>query len=473
MTNATWLFSVGKKLLGSRSDWQIRRPSTQLPRFGLHLIGPILVIASVLGSWFAFADATGDGGYVAIGLFLGAASILLMTWSFVLAVRIRFLEPFFGGLDSMYRMHRWSGTLAVAAMYLHTTVEPEIKGGIPGASESLADTAEDLAGTGQTMLYILIGISLLRWFPYRWWRLTHKLLGIPFAFASFHFFTAEKPYANGSAWGWYFGGFMVTGLAAYLFRVVGKDVVAPGVRYRVERADLSGSSMDLELFPVGKPLTHQAGQFVVLKIQLPGLREPHIFTIASAPDAPSLRFFVRDLGDWTERLHGTADLVGAEVVVEGPYGEFAPFEHAAPKTVWVAGGVGITPFLSAAGTLEPNNEARPTLHYLVRSCDDAMALDVLEEYQRDAKLDLILHASAEGTRFRPDSLREHHGDDLQDAHIAVCGPASLVRVIDTEARRLGASAVEREGFDIRQGFGPDLSREIDGVTQTFVEKARR
>ena len=37
-------------------------------------------------------------------------------------------------------------------------------------------------------------------------------------------------------------------------------------------------------------------------------------------------------------------------------------------------------------------------------------------------------------------------------------------LIETEARRLGAARVEREDFDIRQGFGPDLSREIDKLS---------
>lgn len=428
-------------------------------------MGPVAVIASVIASWFAFAGATGEDGNVAFGLFIGAASILLMAWSFVLAIRLRFLERFFGGLDSMYRVHRWAGTLAVVAMFLHTSVEPEIDGGIRGASRSLADTAEDLAGTGEIMLYVLVLLSLLRWFPYRWWRWTHKLLGVPFAFACFHFFTAEKTYANGSPWGWYFGGFMLAGLAAYVIRVIGKDVVAPGTSYHVTRADVHGSTLDLELAPDADPISHHAGQFAVLKVQKPGLREPHIFTIASEPTSSTLRFFIRDLGDWTERMQHT-DLLGAKVLVEGPYGQFEPVVHDASANVWVAGGVGITPFLSAAGTLPTHSDERPTLHYLVRSRHDAMALDVLEQHERDGKINLIVHASADGNRFRPDSLAEHHGQaGLSGAHVAVCGPASLVTLVETEARRLGADSVEREDFDIRQGFGPDLSRELDHLTR--------
>ena len=465
MAKTTNVSAGRSSLLGTPSDWQLRKPSLRPPRLGIHLIGPLAVAASVVLSWFAFSSATGDGANVAFGLFIGAASIVLMAWSFVLAIRLRFLEPVFGGLDSMYRVHRWAGTLAVVAMFLHTSVEPEIEGGIRGSSRSLAETAEDLAGTGQTMLYILVGLSLVRLFPYRWWRWTHKLLGIPFAFASFHFFTAEKPYANGSPWGWYFGGIMIAGLLGYLVRVVGKDIVAPGITYRVSAADVHGSTLELQLTPEGKALRHHAGQFAVLKIQEPGLREPHIFTIASHPDSPTLRFFIRDLGDWTGRLQHR-DLLGAKVTVEGPYGEFTPVDTQATKTVWVAGGVGITPFLSSAGTLPPG--ANPTLHYLVRSRDDAMALDLLENHHAAGDLELVVHASADGDRFRPDSLREHHGPNgLRGAHVAVCGPASLVSLVETEARRLGAARVEREDFDIRQGFGPDLSREIDKLTSAL------
>ena len=386
-----------------------------------------------------------------------------MAWSFVLAIRLRVLEPFFGGLDSMYRVHRWAGTLAVVAMFLHTSIEPEIEGGIRGASRSLANTAEDLAGTGEIMLYVLVAISLLRWFPYRWWRWTHKLLGIPFAFASFHFFTAEKTYANSSAWGVYFGATMLAGLIAYVWRVIGKDAVVPGVKYQVTAAEVSGSSLDLQLAPRAKPITHRAGQFAVIKVQAPGLREPHIFTIASSPTDANLRFFIRDLGDWTARLLAT-DLTGVEVIVEGPYGEFEPLHQPASKTVWVAGGVGITPFLSAASALPAEAEHPPTLHYLVRSRADAMALEVLEMHHQQGRLNLVVHASSEGTRFEPETLAHSH-QDLTDAHVAVCGPASLVSLVDAQARALGATRIEHEDFDIRQGFGPDLSRQIDKLVR--------
>lgn len=425
-------------------------------------LGPLAVVASVVLSWPAFSGATGEeGGSVAFGLFIGAASIILMAWSFLLALRPRFLERFFGGLDSMYRTHRWAGTLAVVAMFLHTRAEPEIEGGIRGASESLADQAEGLAGTGEMMIYILVGLSLLRWFPYRIWRLTHKLLGIPFAFACYHFFTSEKPYANGSAWGWWFGSIMAVGLGTFLWRVVVRDMFQRGRRYRIVATHRTDTTTTVELEPLGRPLGHRAGQFAFVKVQAPGMSEPHPFTIASSPNRKNLTFVIRDLGDWSAKLL-TTDLVGTDVIVEGPYGTFEPTPDHAARTVWVAGGVGITPFLAALDGLAPSSGPdRPHLFYAVRSRDGASAMDVLEQAEADGRIDLTVVAGDDGDRLTPERFGACFPDGLEGAHVALCGPSGLVASLASAASTLGAAEVETEDFDIRQGFGPDLSREAD------------
>lgn len=459
-TERSSLSTLPRKLLGRRSDWHLRVPSIRLPRPGIHWFGPLALIASVVFTWPAFSGAVGEDGNVAFGLFIGAASIMLMAWSFLLALRLPILERMFGGLDSMYRVHRWAGSLAVVAMFLHTRAEPEIEGGIRGASRSLADQAEDLAGTGEMLLYILVGLSLIRWFPYRYWRWTHKLLGIPFAFACFHFYTAEKPYANGSGWGWYFGIAMLVGLITYVWRVVIRDMLLPGRRYRVSAVRRSGSTSEIELAAVGRPMPHKAGQFAVLKFQRRGLREPHVFTIASTPASPVLRFFIRDLGDWTSKIN-ELDLEGTDVIVEGPYGTFEPLHDGAARNVWIAGGVGITPFLSALDGLTPTDQ-RPTLFYCVRDRADASAIEVLETAAAEGRLDLEMMVSGEGSRFSDRTLVNHFGPDgLSGAHVAACGPAGLVATAASGARAAGASDVETEDFDIRSGFGPDMSREVD------------
>lgn len=413
--------------------------------------------------WPAFSSAQGDG-HVALSLWVGAVSILLMAWSFVLAIRLRALEPWFGGMDRVYRSHRWAGALAIPTMWLHTSIEPDIRGGIRGASRSIADSASDLAGTGETMLYLLVGASLLRWIPYRYWRWTHKLLGLPFVFASWHFFTAQKPYANTSAWGWFFNAVMLIGTAAWLHRVVVLDMFARGRPYRVVRSTIDDTTIEIELEPLGSRLRHHAGQFAFVKLDLPGLREPHAFTIASSPDEANLRFYIRDLGDWSNRLLD-ADLLGAAARIEGPYGHFQPTRDSTDRTIWVAGGVGITPFLSAIGQLEPApKEHRPLLIYAVRQRAGATALEALTSAAADGRIALDVVVSSEGRRFSPAMFAAAIGDARpQRCHVATCGPSGLTDAVISSARNHGIASIEYEAFDMRSGIGPDLSRDIDAA----------
>jgi predicted ferric reductase len=245
--------TVAKMLIGKRSDWRLTKPTVpHVPQFNSTWIGPVMAVITICIGWFAFPDTIGDGN-AAFALYIGSVSIMMMTWSNLLSTRVLPLEQIFGGVDRMYIWHRWLGALSVGAMWLHMETTDDIKG-IRGASRDVADAAEDLAETGSTLLYILVGISLLRWIPTRWWRFTHKLLILPYAFACWHFYTATKPYANDSFWGNWFTGFMFLGIAAYLYRVVWRDMLHKGKIHRVSNIEHSGNVITFELEPLGTPL---------------------------------------------------------------------------------------------------------------------------------------------------------------------------------------------------------------------------
>lgn len=452
-------------LFGRRGDWHLSMPWIRSPKLSLHWFGPLAIVGSVVGSWFAFDGITGLSSSSAFSMWIGAVSILLMAWSFILALRVKVFEKFWGGLDSMYRGHRWAGALAIPAMYLHTSIEPETKGAqlVAGASNGVADAAEELAETGQTMLYVLIGISLLRLIPYRWWRWTHKLFGIPFAFASWHFYTAMKPYDNASAWGLFFNAFMVGGLGAYIWRILVRDTVAQGKDYTVTDVEHVGTLTRVELEPKGKPLGHEAGQFAFLRFGAKGMSEPHPFTIASGPSKSNLEFYIRHLGDWSDRLPDT-ELLGARVRVEGPYGEFEPLSHTHDRTVWIAGGVGITPFLAALDEMSPMGQHPPTVLYACKTTEGDLIVDLLRNAHDEGTIDLHLFAS--GNRLTTSTLDELFPSGMANHHVALCGPEQLVRDMARGAAERGSTSIETEDFDIRQGFGPDRSREIAALTSS-------
>jgi len=449
-----------KPFLGRRSDWSLKMPAPRLRRPHLGWVGPTLIVVSLVVSWPAFRGAVGEHGDVSLALYVGAASILLMAWSFVLAVRFSFLEPIFGGLDAMYKVHRWVGAVSVVLMYWHVQAASEVLNGVRGAGHAMVDLTQSLAGFGAQLLYVLTALSLIRLVPYRYWRWTHKLLGIPFLFASFHFYTAQKPYANGSAWGWWFGTFMVVGFLAYLYRVIGRDVVAPGRGYRVASMSHWGTITTLELEPVGEKLKYRAGQFAFIKIDYPGLREPHAFTFASSPHRHNLRFVIRELGDWTRAMR-EADLDGASVTVEGPYSLFEPSGSGDQPVLWIAGGVGITPFLSAIEQDLPCGQP-PLLLYATRSTEENPILAELQEAEVVGKIRLRTFSSADGQRLTPAELELAAGlNGLASTHVALCGPPSLVDDMAEAAGHLGATGIQRADFDLRGGIGPERSLMIE------------
>lgn len=460
------LSALGRTLLGRREAWRVRWPVAPNPPLpSLAWVGPIILLVSTGMGWLAFVDAVGKEGDPAFALFIGSVSILFMAWSNVLATRWRGLEPFFGGLDRMYRWHRWFGALSVGAMWLHTQQVDDVKG-IPGAAESVADAAEDLAGTGETLLYLLVIVSLVRWVPYRWWRQSHKLMILPFVFSSWHFHTATKPYSNDSAWGRWFQTLMVLGIFAWVYRVIWRDGLARGRRFTVSSVTRAGPMTTVEMAPVRRLLPHAPGQFVFVRIGRGALAEPHPFTIASAPHEPRLRLHIKNLGDWSERLASSLT-IGERVRVEGPYGGLELHPGDERTTVWIAGGVGITPFLGASAELPPGCTP-PHLFYAVRSREEAVGLDLLEAAATAGRIQLHLHISTEDCRLCAADLEGSFGSDgLRHAHVVMCGPDSLIRDMTRTVRRLGARRVHVEAFDIRTGVGPDLSREIDGGVRSL------
>ena len=460
---------VVRALVGSRADW---RPPGLLPagrpRFGFPHLGVVIIVITLMTGWWAFADSVGVRGRhvqetydASTALFAGSVGIVAMTWTHILATRIRFLEPFFGGLDRAYRWHRWMGGIGIAGTFLHGQLVGRIKG-IPGASKFLADTGVGAANISEVVLYILLGISLARWIPYRWWRLTHKLMFPAYVLACFHFYTAEKPFGNGEPWGRWYSTLMIIGITAGVYRLLWRDLIRRGRPYRVARLRRSERTVEVVLEPVGPQLRGKVGQFVFLRVDVKGLGEPHPYTIASAPEEREMRFFIRTDGDWGRRLSEQV-AVGDIVMVEGPYGGTSPLPaRTTRQAVWIAGGVGITPFLSAVAHLRTApREPKPVLFYAVLDESTAIALDELRDAHEAGLIDLHVIEERRDGRMSGDDFDRAFPQGLRGCHIMFCGPHGLIRATARAAKARGARRLNIEEFDIRSGIGPDLTHDVD------------
>ncbi|MBU0660870.1 ferric reductase-like transmembrane domain-containing protein [Patescibacteria group bacterium] len=122
------------------------------------------------------------------------------------------------------------------------------------------------------------------------------------------------------------------------------------------------------VFDMGEKQHFQAGQFCLLRIhdKTRKLHARHPFTMSNAPGSTELAFTIKQSGRFTEALFQLKK--GDKVLIEGPFGIFTKKRCTTKRQVFIAGGVGITPFKSMLEDPSTENDPRKIfLFYGARS----------------------------------------------------------------------------------------------------------
>ncbi len=404
------------------------------------------------------------------GLYLtGVWSIGLMAMIMLLALRPAWLERPLGGMDKIYRLHKWAGILAVGAGAAHWLVKLA-SGPLKGLADAGNRPARDVVLTlfegsrgvakdlGEWSIYLLLAmlvLTLWRRFPYRAWRLFHRAMPVLFLILAFH----TVALAPARYWSGPVGLLLVPLLAAGAYAAlvallgrVGRGRLAQGRIVSLTRQP--GGIMEVSCELDDNWQAQQAGQFAFVTFDR---REgAHPFTIASAPVPGERRvtFQIKALGDYTRTLASSLR-VGQQVSVEGPYGRFqlAPDEAGASQ-VWIAGGIGITPFLAWLEALQAGQAQAPRvwLHYCVRDAATDPFVPLLRE--RCAALPsvtLTVHDARDGKPLTAGSLAQGEVAAGRVSDVWFCGPAGLSDALRRGLRKLGGQPVRwhQEAFDMR------------------------
>jgi ferredoxin-NADP reductase len=212
--------------------------------------------------------------------------------------------------------------------------------------------------------------------------------------------------------------------------------------------------------PVG--FTFKAGQYINLTLVDPPETDTEgnvrTFSIASAPEEDLLLVATRMRDSAFKRIAGRMP-IGTEVRLEGPYGNLTLHPDAGRPAVFLAGGIGITPFRSllvhAARAQLPH---RLVLLYANRRPEDAAFLDELQALQRDnARYTFVgtmtameqSHRSWQGERgqFTPAMLGNALGGDVRPV-CYVAGPPAMVSGVQVILNAAGVTndAIRTEKF---------------------------
>ncbi|AZV79878.1 hypothetical protein EBB79_19670 [Parasedimentitalea marina] len=413
----------------------------------------VLISIFLLAPVVLLFDAAGHlSGSNFLALTAGVCTYSFMSLNLILAARPAIFERHLGGLDKLYWLHKWTGVLALVFVFIHETVGIEVKG--RGATSGLSKLAAEAGELVYPLLLALGAISVVKRIPfinfelpYALWRWSHRLMGGIFAVAVFHQFFVKLPFNNSALISTYLTWMGLIALACFLY-----SQVAPlqrRRRYRVTSVTRVPSATIVRLTPEGKPLRHKPGQFALLSFGRTGLREPHPFTISSDAGDDDIEFSIKPSGDFTSRLRDTLQ-PGDRAWLLGGYGRFTGTNKPGRRQIWLAGGIGITPFLALADALTAADGDQIDLFYCVRTRDEAVGFERLQAVSRRVpRFRVHLHVSAEQGRLDAETLAATA--DPKGASFWFCGPAPLRRGLLKGLAALGKppKSIHFERFEFR------------------------
>jgi predicted ferric reductase len=371
-----------------------------------------------------------------IAILFALAGFTTFTQNLLLVARIKPVERFLGGLDRVYKFHEHLALLTLALLAIHGSLMASVFvgwGAPEGFGWKVVLGAIALGGMSA-------GIAITFRAPisretFVW---VQRTLGAMFGVGAVHAIVVPGALGVAPVVRVYLIVVACLGGAGYVYRsVVGRAL--PRRRYRVEAVNrLDPSVAEVVLAPRGRRLRYRAGQFAFLTVDGGNVtREPHPYSIASAPAERNLRFLIKALGDYTTRLQELQP--GCRARVEGPYGWFWHRGADNPRQIWIAGGVGIAPFLGMAKTADLSRIG-VDLYYCTEGPEHAHLIDELFAVaDANPKLRVV--------PIRKRSLGHIDASDIGGASaelprsdIYICGPPVMMQNLE---RQLVASGVPR------------------------------
>lgn len=419
-----------------------------------NLVIVTLVILTVI-IWILFPPASeGVENYARAyaGEMLGSLVIVLMSFSLFLSARPKWAEPYFGGLDRMYSTHRRTSTSAFLLMFLHLLVVP-----ITVMNLRLGNYLAMIAFLGIVAIVLptlaprIAFLNRLTGNTYEGWKKLHRFIGIFFITGFIHSLTVNAPSAF-IAINWT-QIFFIFGTISYLYTEVFGRFLKKYVPYTVEAVrHPNNSTTEVTLRAKDRPIQKQrAGQFLFVRfLGIKELNEAHPFTITSAPSEEVLRVTIKACGDFTRHLfHNLKE--GSQAVVEGAYGLF-DYKTGGSKQIWLAGGIGVTPFLSFLRDLETDLDHDVYFYYTVRHPEESVFVDEIETIVKQyPRLKAHIRFSAvDGSLTVEDILRNADGD-IRAHHVYMCGPLPMVLAFEGKFLEAGVpqKSIHYEEFNFR------------------------
>ena len=183
----------------------------------------------------------------------------------------------------------------------------------------------------------------------------------------------------------------------------------------------------------------KAGQ--AIELLLPQPAGGHAFSLVNSPSEGELVVATR-MRDSVYKRALRALPIGASAKVDGPFGSLTLHRNPARAAVFIAGGIGITPFMSIVRNAVEEGLKHPmALVYSNRRARDAAYLDELRSIEN---LRLVATLTEEGGGFVDAAMIRRAAEGLPAPIFYVAGPPAMVEAMKAVLEKAGV-----EDTDVR------------------------
>jgi predicted ferric reductase len=372
-----------------------------------------------------------------LGQITGLIGTTLFALTFVLTTKLKIVESSSKGLDKTYTLHHKLGALAFVLLLFHPLllVIKFIPSNWAQAAIFLLPSGSWAVNFGIIALGLMIVLLILTFYvtmKYQNWKFSHKLLGFAFIIACLHVLLISSDVSRSvilRAWMIFI---LVIGVVSYVYGSYLIHVLKKKYKYVISKVEKKDSFTVLTMSPKdgieNNIMNFKAGQFMFIKFDIAGFKEIHPFTIACKPGG-QIRLVIKNLGDYTANINKLK--VGTTAIIDGPYGRF-DFASQDKDQVWIAGGVGVTPFLSFAESLaESDFKKKIDLYYCTKDESEQIYLDDIKNVEQNSKkFRVIPFVQSKSGYINADIIDKTSG--LKNKAIFLCGPPSMMKILKSQ-----------------------------------------
>ncbi|MDP3883250.1 MAG: ferric reductase-like transmembrane domain-containing protein [Candidatus Staskawiczbacteria bacterium] len=400
----------------------------------------IIVILSLVPVLFIKPVFTPNG----LGRILGLTGFAMFALVLILSARLKIFEIFFKGINDSYTAHHFFGGLSfclilfhpllLSANYLIASPRTAILFFLPSSN-----LAQNLGIFGLFLMILTLAITFYAKIKYQAWKFTHKFMGVAFILVFFHVFLIGSDVGSNYALKTYFLILGALAIVSYLYRVLLADyfILPKTFRYAVKRVKAMPDKIwEVEFTAKNSPLNFKPGQFAFIRIHSKAVsKEAHPFTFSSS-SGENLKIAIKELGDYTNNIGKLKP--GDLVEIEGPFGAFCFRDFPSKNQIWIAGGVGIAPFLSMLRSLT-EQDSNFIIH-LFFSVKEKSLFSFREEILSIAKKNKNLHVvfwDSSSMGFITANAVRKNVPNTNSCDILICGPTAMMQSLNSQFLKHG------------------------------------